>query len=221
MKIKHLSNECGIYIIFCKTNSKVYIGSSLSVKARGYRHRRDLEKNIHSNLHLQNAWNLFGSNNFEIEIIEKCSEEERIDKEQYYLDKLKSYDKTIGFNIQKKADSPRGITRSIETKNKISEALIDHQCLEETKRRIGDGNRGKIMSEGSIEKIRLSKIGLKQSEENIAKRARHYSFIDSEGNIFIGKNLKRFCEKYGLSRSCMRLVLQGKRKRHQNFRLCT
>ena len=60
--------------------------------------------------------------------------------------------------------------------------------------------------------------GIKQSEKTIDKRAKQYSFIDIDGNIHVGKNLKRFCIKHNLHRPNMNLVLKGIRKSHHGFK---
>ena len=90
---------------------------------------------------------------------------------------------------------------------------------EETRKKIGNSHRGKIMSRESVEKMRLTKIGLKQSEESIEKRAREYSFIDINGIIYQGKNLKRFCDEHKLHRQNMVMVLNGIRNSHHGFKL--
>lgn len=64
------NNICGIYKIVNITNSKVYIGQSNNIKKRWTEHRSALNNNRHVNVHLQNAWNKYGENNFEFVIIE-------------------------------------------------------------------------------------------------------------------------------------------------------
>lgn len=92
------NNICGVYKITNITNGKFYIGSSKDIQYRWYQHRRNLNDNTHNNLHLQNAWNLYGSKNFKFEIIEECSEGVRFEREQYYLDTLHPFDER-GYNI--------------------------------------------------------------------------------------------------------------------------
>jgi predicted GIY-YIG superfamily endonuclease len=89
---------CGVYKITNLVNGKFYIGSSKNIKARWYQHKSQLNDNQHRNIHLQNAWNLYGSQNFQFEIIEKCELEKQFEREQYYLDKLNPFDDN-GYNI--------------------------------------------------------------------------------------------------------------------------
>ena len=43
----------------------------------------------------------YGIENFSIEILEECSKEKLNEKECFYIEKFKSYDKDIGYNIGK------------------------------------------------------------------------------------------------------------------------
>lgn len=89
-------------------NNKVYIGSAFgtnnsSKKRNGFyrrweEHIKDLRKNIHKNKHLQSAWNKYGENNFEFEILEFCDITD-IDKEVYYIKLYKACDHNFGFNM--------------------------------------------------------------------------------------------------------------------------
>ena len=59
----------GIYLIRNKINNKVYVGQSVNIKARWSNHKRELEKGIHSNDHLQKSYNKYGKINFEFKVI--------------------------------------------------------------------------------------------------------------------------------------------------------
>ena len=82
-------NFCGIYMITNLVNGNRYIGSSCNVRVRLWGHRATLRHNKHYNTHLQRAWNKYGENNFDFSILEKCTEEERFEKEQLYVNSLK------------------------------------------------------------------------------------------------------------------------------------
>lgn len=81
--------KSGIYQITNKINGKKYIGSSKDIYKRWYQHKYELNKNKHGNKHLQNAWNKYGQDSFEFEIIEECEPEKRLYLEQFYIDKYK------------------------------------------------------------------------------------------------------------------------------------
>lgn len=82
-------NFCGIYMITNYVSNKRYIGSSINVGQRLWTHRSELRHNSHPNAHLQNAWNKYGEENFNYTILEKCTPENRFEREQYYVDALK------------------------------------------------------------------------------------------------------------------------------------
>jgi len=92
-------NKCGIYKITCNDNKKYYIGSSVDIQKRWCRHKRELNRNIHTNKYLQNAWNKYGNNSFTFEVICECCEDTLLIIEQQYLDNTQCYDKSIGFNV--------------------------------------------------------------------------------------------------------------------------
>lgn len=90
---------CGIYKIENIIDGKIYIGSSKNIELRWHQHKYCLYKNKHHSILLQRAWNKYGKENFEFSVVEECSEEDLLIREQYYLDLYKSYDRNIGYNI--------------------------------------------------------------------------------------------------------------------------
>lgn len=91
----------GIYKIINKVNGKIYIGSSKDIRNRWHRHRYVLKAGTHHSPHLQASWNKYGEDNFEIVIVEECSIDDLLPKEQYYLDNLQPE-----YNFQKIAGAP-------------------------------------------------------------------------------------------------------------------
>lgn len=96
-------DKCGVYQIKNKVNGKVYIGSSKNIYERWKQHIKKLNKGNHDGEHFQNAWNLYGADNFEFTIIEECEPEIRFKREQYYMDLTKCYVREYGYNTNKKA----------------------------------------------------------------------------------------------------------------------
>lgn len=78
----------GIYCIINIVNNKRYIGSSINIRTRLWKHRSLLRGNKHENPYLQNSWNKYGEHNFDYYIVEKCSEELLLEREQYYIDNM-------------------------------------------------------------------------------------------------------------------------------------
>jgi len=117
-----MDDICGIYQIKNIVNGKVYIGSSKRIGSRWKDHIRMLNNNKHHSLHLQSAWNMYGPDNFEFSVLEKCSVDEIFKREQYYIDKTKCYDMEYGYNIMRTAGEydrvQTDINNSIAHKNK-------------------------------------------------------------------------------------------------------
>lgn len=91
------SDQCGIYSITNKLNGKRYIGQTYNFKYRWMRHRSYLKHNTEHNAHLQNAWNKYGAENFEFEIIERCKFEQLDEREIYWINYYDS--KNAGYNF--------------------------------------------------------------------------------------------------------------------------
>lgn len=91
-----------VYRITNLVNAKSYIGVSIDYVARWKQHKRALKNNRHCNKKLQNAWNKYGENCFEFQIIEECSYVECFDKEIKYIALFNSYDD--GYNLTRGGD---------------------------------------------------------------------------------------------------------------------
>jgi len=89
----------GIYKIKNKTNNKVYIGSSINLKDREYKHFWMMKKNIHDNLFLQNSFNRDGIENFIFEVIDYCDVHSLVERENHYIANYKSNDSEYGYNL--------------------------------------------------------------------------------------------------------------------------
>jgi len=86
VKQVELLNNSGVYKILNLVNGKCYIGSTqMTFKKRYLHHTNRLRNNKHKNQHLQNAFNKYGEDNFEFQIIEICEKEKCLEIEQLYL----------------------------------------------------------------------------------------------------------------------------------------
>lgn len=117
-----------IYKILNTQNNKVYIGSTNLFNRRMQKHRYELKHGKHSNLYLQNSYNLYGIDSFEVYIEQQfdvpipMTELHKI--EQTYIDKYNSRDENFGYNLMD-VDIPRSFNEwSEESRNKLL-AYID------------------------------------------------------------------------------------------------
>jgi group I intron endonuclease len=83
----NLDTCSGVYIFRNTVNNKCYIGSTvMTFKKRMDHHLWHLRENKHKNIHFQNAWNKYGEDSFEYDILEICDKDKCLEREQYYLD---------------------------------------------------------------------------------------------------------------------------------------
>ena len=99
----------GIYKITNINNGKVYIGRSSNIEERWKEHKEALAAGTHHSYKLQECYNsLENKDDLKFEIIEEVKHEnERVVKEQYYIDKYDAYHN--GYNCSEFADNPKYI----------------------------------------------------------------------------------------------------------------
>jgi group I intron endonuclease len=144
--------KSGIYRIINLVNQKFYIGSSVNIKLRWYRHQLTLSKGSHKNPYLQNAYLKYGKDNFKLEILEFCETNKLIEKEQFYIDMHDAINK--GYNICPFAYATTGIR---------------YKQTEEHKRKIGLKSKGRKMSDEQKKKLSIIHTGTKLSQEHKQK----------------------------------------------------
>jgi group I intron endonuclease len=159
--------ECGIYKIENKINGNVYIGQSIDIAKRFRRHIGNLDKNIHTNTHLQKAWSKYGKDNFFFDIIETCSKSSLNKREIFYIKEFKN--ETTLYNLTDGGDGSLGCKHTEETKRKLSEIHTGKSLSENHKEKIGEGNKGKIVSKETKLKMSAAMKGRQMSEEQKKK----------------------------------------------------
>lgn len=114
--------------IYCIESScgKAYIGSAVKLRMRFMSHRRAFEISKHDNARLQNYYNKYGSSSLSFRVLEYCSKEKLIEREQYYIDSLNPF-----FNIARIAGATYGLkpwlgkSHTEETKAKIKATNLE------------------------------------------------------------------------------------------------
>lgn len=139
-------NKIGIYKIENIINNKFYIGSTSTIgfEKRWKKHILDLNKNKHHSIYLQRSWNKYGADNFIFSIVEECSKDQCLIREQYYMNYMKPE-----YNICENAGNTLGYKRSKKSKDKQSKRMngcgnnfYGKHHTEETKQKLRDINRG-------------------------------------------------------------------------------
>lgn len=172
---------CGIYLIRNVANDHFYVGSSRNIEWRVGVHSRGLDSNHHHSRYLQNAYNKYGLDNFEYEILTVCDIDSLLSREQEFIDKLHPQ-----YNVSPFASCPpgnKGKKLSEEHKRKISLSLIGnkyfagHKFPEEAKRKLSKAMKGRKLSEEHKKKLSDARKrrpsspnkGHKMSEESKSK----------------------------------------------------
>lgn len=142
-----------IYKIVNTETEKIYIGSAKDIGVRLDRHFSLLENEKHYNSYLQAAWNKYGSDCFEVDIIEDGVEIENLRSvEQEYIDEIEPFDEN-GYNLARNANGGDTLTNHPdydEIMKKWSEAHMGEKnwkygttVPEKTKRKISESLKGK------------------------------------------------------------------------------
>lgn len=171
----------GIYVIENKTNKKKYIGQSLNIEDRFWRHKNALNKNNHRNILLQRAWNLDGEKNFNFYILELVETVDELpEREYFWMNKLKTLDREFGYNLR----TPENFGHLTEEhKNKIGYAVKGEKNgmfgkpspfrgkkhSKETRKILKEKAKNRIISEETREKLRIASTGREYSKETREK----------------------------------------------------
>ena len=82
-------DQTGVYLIYCASNKKGYIGHSLRVWERICTHLSHLRTKIHCNRYLQNTFDKYGQSSLSFHMLEDLaetlSESELVDRENHWL----------------------------------------------------------------------------------------------------------------------------------------
>lgn len=181
--------EAGVYLISNNVNGKCYVGSSIHLTQRRKEHFSRLMHNKHENAHLQNAYNKYGREAFEFEILETLSIDDNIKenllrREQFWIDNLKPE-----YNILLVAGSNLGYHHTEETKLKISKSTTGVKKSKEHAQHIREGQKGRILTEEHKQK--LSKAAKNR------KSPSNHAIISIDGVIY--NSLKEASEIIGIS----------------------
>lgn len=142
-----MEKECGIYIYRNRINGKVYVGKSNDLYKRHQDHMRYLMAGTDPCIKLNRAWQKYGADNFEYEVVCYCAEDELNEKEKYYVSLYNSLND--GYNCTAGGD---GIT--------------GYRHTEEAKRRIAAAGMGRPASQRMIDVARERFLGKKFTEEH-------------------------------------------------------
>lgn len=162
--LKDSKNKAGIYRWVNKVNGNTYIGSSVNL-ARRFRVYYDFSflsvRIANSKSRIYSAILKHGYSNFQLEILEYCTKENAISREQYYIDLYKPE-----YNLNSTAGSRLGSIYSEESRLKMSNSAKGRKHTEQSKnllslanKGINNPNFGKTHSKETKALISLARLG--------------------------------------------------------------
>ena len=136
----------GVYGWYNLESGKWYVGSSIDIWGRFKTHIHDLKAGTHTGPKFLRAWIKYGEKAWICVVLEECppEREKLLEREQWWIDHFDAY--VSGYNSLRKAGSHLGYKQSAETVAKrvaTRRARNNYGHSEETKKRIGDIQRGK------------------------------------------------------------------------------
>lgn len=217
----------GIYRITCTANGKIYIGQSKRLLKRINEHRSLLLHRRHTNLHMQGTWNKYGETSFVFDIIEICEYAVLTEREQYWLDTLQPFN-AKGFNHMRIAEAPpssKGVKRSLETRARLSAASKGRTKTPEQCKQMSEARKGISRGPNTPEHCKNISIGTKgvkklpaQVEKMAETKRKGYIVVSPEGQEFLIKGIRKFCESHNLHNAAMIKVAQGVQKAHKGWK---
>lgn len=167
----------GIYKITNLITNDCYIGQSRNLKKRINNHH---QKGIHSKLFEEHI-SEYGWENFQVEILEECREEDLLEREAYYIELLKPAYNTV----------VRGRDVPQETRDKISKSLSGLKQSEETKAKRKESIRKRHEVIPQLNLGHRKKCASDEREfESVKELAEYYEVTTSSATHALKKNHK-------------------------------
>lgn len=178
----------GIYKVQNLVNNKIYIGQSRDIKERWTAHRsRPFNSNCADyNKPLYQAIRKYGLNNFSFEVIELCSIDKLKERENYWINFFKSYNKEKGYNLL--LNSSQNYTTLNEEKAKS----IQNELLNSTISQMELSKKYNV-PQMAISQINTGKIWIDEKLNYPLRGRKFVAFNEQTKNI---KNVKYYSNCY-------------------------
>jgi group I intron endonuclease len=225
------SLKSGVYKLTNLSNQRFYIGSCKRFKERWKEHQRTLVAQKHHNRYLLSDFNKCGSEAFVFEVLElvEGTKEERLEREQFYLDLLFD-NQNLCYNLRKEACTPEGQfpKDTVERKQKRSEAfkktwkdpLQREKITNSMKERWQDPEYKEQISKAvkaNFNSPKGKKIRKQVGEGNKGRMAKPYALVSPEGQVFEGTNMSEFAKQEGLDIRGLSALMTGRRNMYHGW----
>ena len=143
-----------IYKITNLVNGKIYIGKTINLDSRLYKHKYLAKKG--NSRHLYSAMRKYGIENFSYEVVEECDASLLNDRERYWINAYNSTDRNIGYNKTNGGDG--GDTWSLNDHKEATSKLLSEKLKgithdPDSYYRGAEKRRGAVLSEEQKKKI--------------------------------------------------------------------
>lgn len=145
---------------------------------RHCRHYGELNRNVHINKHLQSAWNKYGEDVFEFNVLEYCDINMLNDREEYWINHFKSMDNEYGYNIRIDPFTNRGLKWSDERRRKMYKRINEngsyyknHTIPTTTMKKAWEASRNKIWTDEERKRQSIILTGMKVKDTSNMKKA--------------------------------------------------
>ena len=210
-----------IYKITNSVNGKVYIGVTENYQTRKNGHIRDAAL---KQTPLYKAMRKYGIDSFIFEILH-----DNVDRllEIDAIAKYQANNPKYGYNLTEGGEGTIGYKHTDETKEIFRQLKLGKSHSPEHRRKISEGNRGRIVSDITRKKIGeklagnqhfMGKTFSDETKQLLSiQKAKEWSFKNPEGEILTITNMRAFCIENGLATSAMSRVLSGKQSHHKGY----
>lgn len=199
----------GVYKITNILNGRVYIGSTSCFRKRAASHKCNLEANRHLNKFMQNDFNKSGTESFLFEVLEVVAgdKQERLDREQFYIDQWYDNQKNC-YNLVKEAKDTRSGTRN----KKEIDPLTDGRCQPYSEERLTKHTEKlkEVWQDPSLKELsrqNARKQWSVQSTNNITVTNK-----ETGEKVVITGSVRQFCIDRGISYKAFHQLVKGKLK---------
>jgi group I intron endonuclease len=203
--------KCGIYGIRNIVNGKWYIGQSVNIHKRKCLHFSFLNRGVHFSKHLQSAYSKYGASSFEFHILEEAPIHMLDIYECAWIDFYKSDKDLFGYNLRSGGQINHRYSQ--DSKNKMSESHKGKILSEEHKRHILESRKGYRHSAETRRKIGESHKGLKLPPHSEEWKIKMSAMMKGAKNHNFGKRFsEKICLKFSLSHRGQIVSQETKRK---------
>lgn len=214
---KELLNKTGIYKITNKIDGKFYYGSaSESFRRRWESHRGELTRQAHANIYLQRAWNKYGADIFEFNIILVCAPEDCLYYEQLFLNKYWDNCK-VCYNMCPTAGNCFGKKDSNETRKKKSDMRRGKKLTDEAKKKVAKSKLGISRTEDTKKKISQKLLNTGLGSKNPNSKYKEEDIIRVKILTHNGVSIKEIQLATGINRNTLKHIRSGRTWKHINI----